>query len=187
MTLLLATAPVRPPWRPDGVVDGMQVELREVPGSAYDEIRVHTRRDGKLPALCEAIFDGSPEKGGSFLRRDVFRRTARERWTYERIAIPLASDRDYVLHVEMDVPPARGRCEISFQTATDAAHPPVPGVVRIPVIRGHWSLAPAPEGGVGVTYQVYSDPGGSLPPFLVRGGQRRAAIDFLEQILARAK
>jgi hypothetical protein len=75
---------------------------------------------------------------------------------------------------------------VSFRTEDDPAHPPVPGFVRIPLIRGHWDVFPIGEGRVSVQYRIFSDPGGSVPAFLARGGQRDAAVDFMKVILARA-
>jgi hypothetical protein len=183
-----APAPA-PPWRYDRTVDGLRVELRGVSGSKFDEIRVTGVSTESLDRLCDAVFakglDGTKAEG-RFKRRDVLRETATERWTYEQISVPIVSDRDYVMHVKLDQPAASGACRISFETESDAARPPVHGLVRIPCIRGSWTLTPGP-GVVNVSYQVFSDPGGGVPAFLVRGPQQSAAIDFFKTILGRAK
>ena len=193
MPLLLAilltagAVPSEPQWRYDGATDGMRVELRAVPGSPFDEIRVTAISSASLQALCDAIFAKglSGKAEGRFKRRDVIKETDTDRWTYEQISVPVVSDRDYVMHVKLEQPASSGTCRVSFQTETEASHPPVQGFVRIPSIRGSWTLVPA-DGTVRVSYEVFSDPGGGVPAFLVRGKQRDAAVDFFKVILARA-
>jgi hypothetical protein len=175
-------------WHSDGKVDGVWVERRDVPGSSFDEIRLTALSSLPLPALCDAIypkeFNGKLE--GRFKKRELLRETETERWTYEQISVAVVSDRDYVMHAKLDQPAATGRCEISFETDNRGARPPAPGFVRIPVIRGHWSLAPMDDGKVRVSYSVFSDPGGGVPAFLASGGQKKAAVEFLKTILSRA-
>jgi hypothetical protein len=177
-----------PKWRDDGSVGGMRVELREVTGSEFEEIRVTTTSVYPLERLCEVIFGkGAPAQDeGSFKKREVIKETATERWTYEQISLPLVSDRDYVLHVKIEQPPDTGRCEISFQSYEDPAYPPTSDHVRMASVRGYWTLTPTEDGEVKIVYEVFSDPGGSVPAFLSRGSQRDAAVDFLGTILKRA-
>jgi hypothetical protein len=177
-----------PPWRDGGTVDGVKVELREVVGSAFEAIRVTTTSAFPLARLCEVIFGkGAPAANeGNFKRRDVIRETATERWTYEQIALPVVSDRDYVLHVKIEKPPETERCEISFRNEEDPAYPPTSDHVRMTSVRGYWTLTPIGDGKVKIVYEVFSDPGGSVPAFLVRSEQRDAAVEFLGTILRRA-
>ena len=175
------------PWHYDKIEDGIRIEDRDVPGSPYKELRISTVSTRDLKSLCDAVFStGTDKPEARFKKREVLRETATDRWTYEEVSVPIVRDRDYVMHVWLDQPPTQGRCEVSFQTEDDPTRPPVQGVVRIPTIRGHWSLVQL-TGMVDVSYRVYSDPGGHLPPFLVRGGQRDAAVQFLKTILARGE
>ncbi|MCL2448702.1 MAG: hypothetical protein FWD17_07140 [Polyangiaceae bacterium] len=175
-------------WRPDGTCDGLGVEKRDVAGSSFDELRVTTTSGLDLQSVCDAIFakglDG--RSNVRFKRREVLRQTSGERWVYEQIAVPWVSDRDYVMHTKLEQGPESGRCEVSFETQNDPSRPPVRGFVRIPVIRGHWSVVPTGSGHLAIAYQVFSDPGGGIPAFLARGGQRSAAVDFVKNVLARA-
>jgi hypothetical protein len=185
-TLALAEAPK---WRDSGETDGVKMELRAVDGSGFEEIRLTTTSPEPLSRLCEVIFGkGAAAKGeGNFKKREVLRETETERWTYEQIALPVVSDRDYVIHVKIEVPAEAGRCEIAFQTEDDPSRPQAPGHVRIAAVRGHWTLTPTDSGQVKIVYEVFSDPGGAVPPFLAVGSQRSAAVDFLKTILKRAR
>jgi hypothetical protein len=184
--LALAQAPA---WRADGAVEGMSLWLRKVPGAAFEEIRVSTTSGESLEALCDAVWNkhrpAKPE--GNFKQQTVIRESETERWTYEQIRVPVVSDRDYVMFVKLEQPASSGRCEVSFETRTDEAYPPRQDHVRIAAVRGHWLLEPIDDGKVRITYDVFSDPGGSVPPFLAWGGQRDAAVAFMKTILARAR
>lgn len=184
-----AMADPAPTWRADGVTDGVQVERASVPGSSFDELRLSTVSTASLASVCDAIYPPAlptkPER--RFKKQELLRETSTERWTYEQIRVPVFSDRDYVMHVTLEQAASTGHCSVAFRTEDDPAHPPNPQHVRIPVIRGHWDAFPIGEGRVSVQYRIFSEPGGGVPAFLARGGQRSAAIDFMKIILARSR
>jgi hypothetical protein len=184
----VARADSSPPWRVDGIYDGVQVDRRDVPSSSFDELRLSIVSSSDMQRLCDAVYptrlSTKPER--RFKKQVLLRETPTERWTYEQVSVPVFSDRDYVMRVKLEQPASSGHCSIAFQTEEDPAHPPVPGFVRIPVIRGHWDIFPIAPGKVSVQYRIFSEPGGGVPAFLARGGQRSAAIDFMKIILARA-
>jgi hypothetical protein len=175
-------------FRADGSSNGVQVERRSVSGSGFDELRLSTTSRLSVESLCNAIYPKAlpsrPEK--RFKRQELLRETESDRWTYEQISVPVVSDRDYVMHVRLEQPASTGRCAVSFFTENDPAHPPVDGFVRIPVIRGHWDVFPLADGTVSIQYRIWSEPGGGVPAFMARGGQKNAAVDFMKIILARA-
>lgn len=183
------TAAADPPaWRPDGVSDGVRVDRRDVPGSSFDELRLSTVSSLSLARLCDAIYPVRlPARlERRFKKQELLRETETDRWTYEQISVPVVSDRDYVIHVKLEQGAPTGHCSVSFETEDDPSRPPVRGFVRIPVIRGHWDAFPVADGKVSVQYRIFSEPGGGIPAFLTRAGQRGAAVDFMRVILARA-
>jgi hypothetical protein len=161
-----------------------KLEARAVPGSPFEEIHVTALRSEAPGRVCEAIWGpagGRLEKG--FRRRDVLRETPTERWTYEQISAPVVSDRDYVLHVTREASEGAG-CLIRFETTTELGPGPQRGFVRIPLIRGSWDVSPTPEG-TRVNYTIFSDPGGHVPAFLCRHGQRKSAEEWMARVLGR--
>ncbi len=184
----VAWADPPPAWHADGIYDGVQVDRRDVPGSSFDELRLSIFSSSDIQRLCDAVYpprlSARPER--HFKKQVLLRETPTERWTYEQVSVPVFSDRDYVMHAKLEQPAASGHCSVAFQTEEDPAHPPVPGFVRIPVIRGHWDIFPVAPGTLSVQYRIFSEPGGGVPAFLARGGQRGAAIDFMKIILGRA-
>jgi hypothetical protein len=184
----VARADSSPAWRADGIYDGVQVDRRDVASSSFDELRLSIFSSSDLQRLCDAVYPPTlPAKLERHFKKQVLlRETPTERWTYEQISVPVFSDRDYVMHAKLEQPASSGHCSVAFQTEDDAAHPPVPGFVRIPAIRGHWDIFPVAPGKLSVQYRIYSEPGGGVPAFLARGGQRSSAIEFMKIILGRA-
>ena len=174
-------------WRQDRKVDSLNVEYREVDGSPFHEYRITTESALPLDKLCNAVWGKNAKVAGDFKKRVIIKETDSERWTYEQVGVPLVKDRDCLMHVTLVKPAETGRCEVKFETTTNPAYPPDPGYVRVPAVRGYWTLNPVREGYVAVTYVVYSEPGGAVPALFARGGQRDAAIGFMKTILARAE
>lgn len=189
LALLPAIANAEPAWQSRGTVDGFPLEVREVPGTDLEEVRVRATIAEKLDRLCDAIFAKNlgSKLDGRFKKRVVLLETETERWTYEQIGVPFSADRDYVMHVVREHAAPTGRCDVTFESADDPAHPPVPGIVRMKKVRGRWAVEPAPDGRMNVTYEVFSNPGGNIPSFLIKFGQPGAVVEFMKKILDRAK
>jgi hypothetical protein len=172
------------------MVGELKIERRSVQGSGFDELRLTTSSTLPLDALCDAIWaknlsNAKPE--GAFKKRVLIRESETERVTYEQIRVPVVSDRDYVMQVDLLQPSSSGRCEVAFKTCLDPGFPPAAHFVRISEIRGNWLLTPADDGKTTISYVIFSDPGGGVPAFFARGGQRDAAVSFMKTILARAE
>jgi hypothetical protein len=59
------------------------------------------------------------------------------------------------------------------------------GVVRMPLLRGSWTVEPLAGGRSRVVYQVAAQPGGSIPGWLVRSGALSAIPDVVERLRKR--
>lgn len=182
--VLALPAAAAPTWSSLEDKNGVLLETREVPGSAFEEIRVTTQSTAAVDRVCEAVWGGNTSKlEPGFKTRQTINETPTERWTYERIAASMARDRDYTIHVKRE--PIANGCRITFETQNDKGPPPQPGAVRIPAIRGNWEVVATEAGGARIVYVVYSEPGGRVPAFLARGGQRSSAVEWMKIILGR--
>ncbi len=106
--------------------------------------------------------------------------------TYNRIGSPWpVSDRDVVLESSrMDFDD--GRIRMEFRSARVADVPIPRGVVRMPRLVGSYDLRPTPEG-TRVVYTVDSDPGGSLPGWLVRQASKDLPFHTLKNLRERVE
>ncbi|MBL8937659.1 MAG: hypothetical protein JNM69_24060 [Archangium sp.] len=185
--LVLLALAAEPAFVSDGTADGVTIEKREVAGSSFFELRLTaTTTKATLEALCdEAWGDGSYDPTEPDLKaRKVLSADAGVRVTWEEIAPAVVSPRDYVLYQTVDRTPTT--CTMRYRSTSDPAAPVRSSFVRITRLWGSWHFEALPSGGVRVVYTSFSDPGGSIPAFLVKGPQRSAAIMWMKRTMDRA-
>ncbi len=168
-------------------VDEATIETRPRSGSAFDEIRI--TRHTKLPIkkLCDAVW-GTGEydpSEPSMKARKLLQEKNNERVAYEQVATPIVSDRDYTIWSQRLEDADSGLCQVLFKVRNDLGPPPAKGYVRMEHVDGSWTFEPDDDGTL-ITYVIYSDPGGSIPAFMAKGAQRKAALAWLKNVLAKA-
>lgn len=169
---------------------GFLVERRVVAGSQSFEIRV-TARSPLSPAI---IFDTLwnhreyPRFIPHLKRLDVLSDTANERVVYEQVDVPLARDRDYTVRVRKRVDAAAQRYEIFFEAANDSGPPSDGSHLRVQIIQGSWTIEPDAGGkGSVLRYDLFTEPGGSIPSWIANRAQRESSADLVAAVLKRAK
>ena len=173
------------PWRQLENWQGVLMESRDVPGSSFEEIRITTDHAAPPERVCEAVWGGNTQKlERGFKQRQTLLDTPQERLTYERVGAPLAHDRDYTVHAQRALPTEEG-CTVNFETQNEKGPPPQPGAVRVPAIHGYWQVSRVADGKSHIVYMVYSEPGGAIPAWMAKGGQRNSAKDWMKIILGR--
>jgi len=167
---------------------GLTLSGRAVPASPYREYRVETRTPHAVKDLCSAIFEWAT--GGDDLPGVVASRVLvageNERVIYSQLSFPIVSKRDYTMSVKREWL-ADGRCRIRFRTTTEGAPPTPSGFVRMEKVWGEWDLVGDPAGGSLLTHTLFSDPGGSVPSFLVHGDQRASTRDSVTRALEKTR
>jgi hypothetical protein len=109
------------------------------------------------------------------------------RLTYNRIGSPWpVSDRDVVLRTTR-TNLEDGGIRLEFRSTEDAKLEVPSGVVRMPQLLGSYVLTPVEGGGTHVVYTVDSDPGGSLPAWLVRQAGKELPYFTLIKLQERAE
>lgn len=168
--------------------DGITLLGRPVKGSPYQEYQLQTAAPYQVADLCEAIFEwgtrGSDSPG--MVLSKVLVDGENQRIVYAHISQPIVANRDYVLSVKREwLSPQH--CRVRFRTTTESAPPRPEGFVRMEKLWGEWNLVAKAEGGSSVSYTLFSDPGGSVPSFLVHGGQKSAAKDSVTRAMGKVK
>lgn len=173
-------------WTQEFDEDGMSVSSRRTPGAAVHEVRIVADVDAPPRAVCSVVADHerTPETIPRVAEARVVAREGNVTWVYERIDVPVLSDRDYTTRVveePMEAPP--GGYRIRFEGSADHGPPPRPGVVRVEVIRGAWEFLPVGDGRrTRVTYTILVDPGGMIPSFIANIAARRAIPDVIRAL-----
>jgi hypothetical protein len=96
----------------------------------------------------------------------MLKQTDEVSYAYNRVGAPWpVSDRDSV--VRSTLTSEDGGHRVDFQNSTEVDVPVNSDYVRMSKVIGYWDLRPNEAGGTDVEYLVDSDPGGSLPGWLV--------------------
>lgn len=91
--------------------------------------------------------------------------------------------RDVAVRVQAQSAPDGSRA--CHWTDLKGREPERDGVVRMPLLRGSWTIEPLDATRSRVVYQVAVDPGGRLPGWLVRRGAISALPDVIAQVRRR--
>ncbi len=102
---------------------------------------------------------------------------------YNRIDSPWpVKDRDVVLRGKIDVITPGKEVKIRFRAIKTSLKGPVSGVVRMPVLEGHWYMVAMGESKSLVEYQVNADPAGELPQWLVEQASKELPMFTLKNL-----
>jgi hypothetical protein len=167
----LATITVAQPgeWETLIADENLLIERRPYAGSALKEIRGVTRIQSSLSAAVALLRDArfNPQwvyrSGGATVLQANGDSSA---YVYGVVDAPWPiQDRDTVVRFDHQQDPVSKTITISIRNFPDFI-PDKKEFVRVPDFGGYWKLEPEPGGYIKVTYQVYGDPGGSLPDWL---------------------
>lgn len=147
--------------------------------------------EGRLPAPAERLQAVLVDYGShaSFVKgvaeSRVLWKGAGQLLVYQRLDLPLLSDRDYTLVVRWG---RRGPLLfVRFDCANQRGPAPRAGVVRVSLHRGGWLLRPGLGPGTDARYQVELGLGGSLPGWMARSGTSREIPALFASIARRAR
>jgi hypothetical protein len=171
----------------DDDVDGISVESRSVTGSKFVELRFTATTTKTVESLCDAAFGNGKLDANSDAEvksRKILEESADERVTYDQIQAPVVSDRDYAILAKRIREP-NGTCRTTFVTANEKAPKLQDGWVRID-ISGSWRFEPK-DGKTLVTYTIFTDPGGSIPAWMIEGRRKKSGIENMKRLIARGK
>jgi hypothetical protein len=174
------------PWTDAGVKDGAILAYRDDAVSDVREARATSELPFAADAIAAVVCDftqyGALVPGVQEARLLEGDR-ARDHAVYLRYAprYLVVAARDVVVRVERHVTPD-GVVECRWSEVAGRV-PEQRGVVRMPVLRGRWTIEPLAPSQSRVTYQLAVKPGGRLPAWLVR----RGALDALPDAIGRLR
>lgn len=155
-------------FHPIGNHDGVEVYRRD------GNVGIELGAEGDLPASPERVravlldYQSHPKWVRHLAESRVLDRGEDSLDVYQRLALPLISDRDFTLHVTWGASPEG--LWIRFAAVTDRGPAPKPGIVRVTVHEGSWMLRPIDGGrATHAVYRFHLDLGGSLPGWMSKG------------------
>lgn len=165
-------------WKEESTGDGLVIYSRIHEGSNLKEFKTV----GSIDALSSTVFAvlNDVEAYPSFMpytaECNVLKRTKDCTIAYQRLDLPLVSDRDYTLRSEhfRTTGPGGPIYRIQWEPANDLGPPEKPGVQRVNVCEGGWLIEPDRAGMTRATYTIYTDSGGAIPAVIANNGSRTA-------------
>ena len=185
--LVLAPAAWAEEWQVAKDEEGIKVSLSEVPGSrykAYRGVTVIKAPLAKVRAIQEDVV-GACAWVHECQSQKLLKHAGGEGWTYTRFNTPWpVTARDSVTHV-ITVEQPDGSVMRTLEGQPDYL-PREQGYVRVTEVKGFWKLVPKGDG-TEVTYQVHTEPGGSVPSWLANKFVVDAPFNTLKGLRARAE
>ncbi len=187
-SLLFAVLAADKPWQKQDEDDGLLLEAQAVEGSPYQNLRVTGHSTASVDVFAKAWWGKAQDTSAnsSISSREVLLDEENERRFYDVVHVPVASDRDYVLHVVKSKNEETGVVTIKFTSVSDERKPITPQRVRMKV-ESLVVFTPDPAGGSNVVYTVFTDIGGSLPAIFARGPTRKGTLEFAKELRRRAQ
>ncbi|WP_443700479.1 START domain-containing protein [Pseudomonas sp.] len=187
-TVLFAATAQAEDWQVAKDEDGIKVSLNEVAGSkykAYRGVTVIKAPVAKIEALqedavgaCTWIHECKSQK--------LLKQEGNKSWTYTQFKAPFpVTDRDSILEITTSKAADGSVTRTLLEVPT--YQPEVKGYVRVAQVEGYWKLVPKGANETEVTYQVHTEPGGSVPSWLANKFVVDAPFNTLKALKERAE
>ena len=170
---------------------GFTVYTRDKAGSEVKEVKAVGQVDAPPAKVFEVVTDYEHQVGNMPYVQDqaVFSRTDRDVTFWAVADFPLVSRRDWVLksRLQKNLPGGVYRAEWA-PVEVPGVPPPENGVVRLKINSGSWTAEPIDGGRRSLaTYQLLTDPGGSIPKFMANKANTKALPELFEKVRKRAE
>ena len=185
LLVVLAQAAGGDGWTAAGAKGGVTLAFRDDPQLDVREVRATTELPFSaariFPLVCDFTHYGSLVSGVEETKR-ISGTAPLDYEIYMRYSprFLVVSARDVVVHVQGQSR-SGGSSACQWTDLKDRV-PEREGVVRMPLLRGSWTIEPLDGTRSRIVYQVAVSPGGRLPGWLVRRGAVSALPDVIEQV-----
>ena len=188
LSVLMVGAAHAEDWKVAKNEDGIKVSLSEVPGSQYKAYQGVTTIKAPMAkvlglqedtvAACAWIHECKSQK--------LLKHEGDQSWTYTQFNTPWpVTPRDSVLLVTT-VKGGDGSLTRSLKGVPTYV-PEEKGFVRVAQVEGFWKMVPKGDNLTEVTYQVHTEPGGSVPSWLANKFVVDAPFNTLKALKAHAE
>jgi hypothetical protein len=170
---------------------GFAVYVRDTPAADVKEVKAVGQVDAAPAKVFQVVTDYEHQVGNMPYVQDqaVFSRSDGEVVFWAVADFPMVSRRDWVLKSKLEKNLPGGVYRASWNpTEVPGVPAPEDGVVRLKVNTGSWTLEPI-DGGKRTlaTYQLLTDPGGSIPKFIANKANTTALPELFARVRQRAE
>lgn len=188
LSVLLVGAAQAEDWKVAKNEDGIKVSLSEVPGSAYKAyqgVALIKAPLAKIQGLQEDVA-GACAWIHECKTQKLLKHEGDKSWTYTQFNTPWpVTPRDSILEVTSSVSPD-GTLTRTLK-GVPTYQPEEKGFVRVAQVDGFWKLVPKGDNLTEVTYQVHTEPGGSVPALIANKFVVDAPFKTLQGLKERAE
>ncbi|MFJ3682138.1 START domain-containing protein [Pseudomonas sp. NPDC090208] len=188
LTVLVSATAQAEEWKEAKNEDGIKVSLSEFAGSqykAYQGVTTIKASVAKLRALQEDVA-GACAWVHECKSQKVLKHDGDKTWTYTQFNTPWpVTPRDSILEITT-VEAADGSLTRKLKELPSYI-PEEKGFVRVAQVDGFWKLVPKGANETEVTYQVHTEPGGSVPSWLANKFVVDAPFNTLKALRERAE
>lgn len=178
------------PWQQASQRDDVAVFTREVQDSPLRELKAESVMPFGAETLWQVIVDTAHY--ADFMpymeeARRITSDTDSVHYEYQRLNLPLVKKRDYVIKTTSEPDGGDGVWVHRWQSAPDIGPAPTKDAVRLTRVDGSWTLRRLDADHTHVTYQLYTDPGGSLPRWIANRANSQGVPDLMMAVRKRAQ
>lgn len=188
VSMLLVGGAQAEDWQVARDKEGIQVSLTDVAGSKYKAYRGVTLIKApvaRIRALQEDVAGACTWVHECKLQK-LLKHEGDDAWTYTQFNTPImVTPRDSVLHITTSV--SGDGSVLRKLEGVPTYIPEEPGFVRVTQVQGFWKLTPKGADSTEVTYQVHTEPGGSVPSWVANKFVVDAPFETLKALKARAE
>lgn len=174
-------------WKRNLAKNGITIETRSIPGSAYKEFRatmVVKTSLAKAVAVMQDIPGYTRWMKDCKEARELSKVSATSGLIYSLQATPWPiAEREAVVRYAFSRVKNPPVVRIHIEAAAGVL-PVTPGRVRISRLKGYWNFWEIVPGSVEITYTLHSEPGGSLPAWAVAGMVAHLPYETLNKLRA---
>jgi hypothetical protein len=187
--LLLFNLQAQPDWEFKYEKSGIKVYTRKDPPTGITELRLVTKTKADLHAVVALSLDLPKLPEWSYRAAEAYivkKISETDVFFYLRTRFPNPfSDRDMVSHRVTQQDPVSKQV-VSHVEAVPDMLPEKKGIVRVRILQAKWIFTPLEDGMVAIEYQNHSDPGGSIPQFLINmaaeDGPVKSMLNFINML-----
>jgi len=157
-------------WKLNTDKEGIKVYTSEFAGSNVKAIKVECEMDASATQLVALLMDVNTSADWVYRTKScklIKQVSPSELYYYSEVNMPWpVSNRDFVAHLVVSQNPVTKTVEIDGP-AVPGMVPEKKGVVRIDHSMGKWTIIPIDPDHIRVEYTLHTEPGGSLPAWMV--------------------
>jgi ribosome-associated toxin RatA of RatAB toxin-antitoxin module len=171
-------------WKHKKSEDGIEVYYRKVENSKINELKIETTVNSSLVSLVALLRDvpAYTEWVMNCKMAERIESDTGERLYYSQIDFPWPlSDRDYVAKNQLSQDSVT-KTVYSKLSVVPGYVPEKKGIVRIETLEITWKITPISPEKVKIDYHLISDPGGSLPSWMINMAIDKGPVSSLKKL-----